>query len=87
MIRHTGLFGELQLLPIGECNFCEILLWFPSWSKLFASLRVVFPIDFVFRLPTNNAFSEDSADLVKCLLVKLAVGMGRRSWNRSWNRS
>lgn len=82
-MRHTGLSGELQLLPVGKCNFCEILLWFPSWSKLFASLFVVFPVDFILRFPTNNAFIKDSADLVERFLVKLAVGMGRRSWNRS----
>lgn len=75
--RHTGLFRKLQFLPVGERNFGEILLGFPSRSKLLASPLVVFPIDFVLGLSSNNTFGKDSADLVKLVLIKFAVGMRR----------
>ena len=76
-LRHTALFSSLQLLPVGECNFRKIILWFPSRSKLFTSPLVVFPIDLVLGLSSNNAFGKDGADFVKLILVKFAVGMRR----------
>jgi len=82
-MRHTVLFGELQRLPVGKSNFCEILSWLPSRSKLLARFLVVFPINLILDLSSRNAFSEDGADLVKRFFVKFAVGMGRRSYNRS----
>ena len=47
IVRHTGLSGELQRLPVRESGLCEILLWFPSWSKLLASALVVCPVNLV----------------------------------------
>lgn len=76
-VRHTALFSKLHLLPVGECNLRKILFWFPSRSKLLTSPLVVFPIDFVLGLSSNNAFGKDSADLVELVLVKFAVGMRR----------